>query len=104
MSHRIFAQLEFERALGHAAIKALKAAVEEKTRFDTETTWPNNPSFRGQYDIDALAAELTQIVEDRIADVLSGPGLRVVERGELFHEPAIEKLILAARDARRDAG
>ncbi len=104
MSHRIFAQLEFERALGHAAIKALKAAVDEKNRFDAETAWPKANPFQGRYEVDALATELAQIVEDRLVDVLTGPGLRVVERGELFHEPEIEKMILAARDARRDAG
>ncbi|WP_174278387.1 hypothetical protein [Sphingomonas bacterium] len=100
MSHRIFAQLEFERALGHAAIKALKAAVDEKNRFDAETAWPKETLFQGRYDVDALAAELAQIVEDRMADVLNGPGLRVIERDELFHEPEIVELVLAAREAR----
>lgn len=104
MSHRIFAQLEFERALGHAAIKALKAAVDEKTRFDTETAWPKETPLQGRYDTDALSAELAQIVEDRLNDVLSGPGLRVIERGELFHAPEIAEFVLAARDARRAAG
>lgn len=104
MSHRLFAQLEFERSLGHAAINALKDAVNEKKNFDAETTWPKDPRFTGRYDIDALSAELAQIIDDRTVDVLDGPGLRVIERGELFHQPEIEKLVLEARDQRRGSG
>ena len=37
---------------------------------------------------------------DRLRDVLDGPGLGVVERGELFHQPRIVELVIAARDAR----
>ena len=54
MSHRLFAQLEFERALGNAAISALKAALNEKKSFDAETAWPKEPPFKGRYDIDAI--------------------------------------------------
>ncbi|MDR6790691.1 hypothetical protein J2Y58_004074 [Sphingomonas sp. BE138] len=39
-------------------------------------------------------------MQDRICDVLNGPGLSVIERGELFHQPRIVELVIAARDAR----
>lgn len=103
-THRLFAQLAFERALGMAAIDALRSAIEQKRQFEVETSWPKQPAFASGYDIEALAAELDEIVQDRTRDVLTGPGLGVVERGELFAHPEIEKLVLAARDRERDAG
>lgn len=39
-------------------------------------------------------------MQDRIRDVLDGPGLAVIERGELFHQPRVAELVLAARDTR----
>src|SRR3546814_16402383 len=49
-----------------------------------------------------LAGELEDVVKDRIRDVLDGPGLAVVERGELFNRPRIVQLVIAARHARTD--
>ena len=97
-SHRIFAQLDFERSLGMAAINSLRSAVDQQRQFKAETQWPKEPAFANGYDIDELAAELDQIVQDRVRDVLTGPGLAVIERGELFAHPEIAKLVLDARD------
>ncbi len=101
MSHRLFAQLAFERALGSAAIKSLKDALTEKANFAAQNNWPKPDPFAGQYDVDALTAELDQIVQDRIRDVLEGPGLQIIDRGELFAEPEIVALVQAAK-AKRD--
>lgn len=101
MSHRLFAQLAFERALGNAAIKALKDALAEKVSFAAQTNWPRVAPFSAQYDVEMLAAELDQIIEDRIRDVLNGPGLEIIDRGELFYEPEIVALVQAAK-AKRD--
>lgn len=103
MSHRIFAQLAFERALGNAAIAGLKDALSEKASFTAQTQWPKEAPFASQYDIEALSAELDQIIEDRTRDVLDGPGLQIIERGELFFEPEIVALVEAAK-AKRDPG
>ena len=92
--HRLFAQLEFERALGHAALKALAHAVAQCDQFRAEGRDRDPLHFWG------LAGELEEVVQDRLKDVLDGPGLRVVERGELFHQERIVELVLAARDAR----
>ena len=43
MSHRLFAQLAFERALGNAAIEALATALNDKDHFDAESMWPKDP-------------------------------------------------------------
>src|SRR3546814_7885253 len=60
MSHRLFAQLAFERALGNAAIEALATALNDKDHFDAESMWPKDPMFIGKTsaDIEAVAAEL----------------------------------------------
>src|SRR3546814_5730165 len=81
MSHRLFAQLAFERALGNAAIEALATALNDKDHFDAESMWPKDPMFIGKTsaDIEAVAAELGQIIEARIKDVLAGPGIRSEE-------------------------
>ena len=42
--------------------------------------------------------ELDQIVEDRLRDVMTGPGLGVVTRGEYFAHPQIVELVEKARD------
>jgi hypothetical protein len=42
MSHRLFAQLAFERALGNAAIEALATALNDKDHFDAESMWPGS--------------------------------------------------------------
>src|SRR3546814_18540766 len=88
MSHRLFAQLAFERALGNAAIEALATALNDKDHFDAESMWPKDPMFIGKTsaDIEAVAAELGQIIEDRIKDVLDGPGIRNLERGPCVHQ------------------
>ncbi|ANC88501.1 hypothetical protein [Sphingomonas sp. NIC1] len=92
--HRLFAQLEFERALGHAALDALTQAVAQSEQFRADGREREPIHFW------VLAGELEEVVQDRLKDVLDGPGLRVVERGELFHQPRIVELVLAARDAR----
>src|SRR3546814_17683707 len=48
MSHRLFAQLAFERALGNAAIEPLAPALNVKDHFDAESMWPNNRMFIGK--------------------------------------------------------
>src|SRR3546814_9696957 len=48
MSHRLFAQLAFERALGNAAIEALATALNDKDHFDAESMWPKDPMFIGK--------------------------------------------------------
>src|SRR3546814_1042039 len=65
MSHRLFAQLAFKRALGNAAIEALATALNDKDHFDAESMWPKDPMFIGKTsaDIEAVAAELGQIIE-----------------------------------------
>ena len=92
--HRLFAQLEFERALGHAALDTLTQAVAQSDQFRADGREREPIHFW------VLAGELEEVVQDRLKDVLDGPGLRVVERGELFHQPRIVELVLAARDAR----
>lgn len=95
MSHRrLFAQLEFERALGHAALKALAQAVAQSDQFRADGRDREPIHFW------VLAGELEEVVQDRLRDVLDGPGLGVIERGELFHQPQIVELVIAARDAR----
>ena len=78
MSHRLFAQLAFERALGNAAIEALRNALNDKDHFDAESMWPKDPMFIGKSsaDIEAVSTELAQVIEDRIRDVLDGPAWR----------------------------
>src|SRR3546814_6603517 len=97
MSHRLFAQLAFERALGNAAIEALATALNDKDHFDAESMWPKDPMFIGKTsaDIEAVAAELGQIIEDRIKDVLDGPGIRHIELGECLY-PQVVAVVLAA--------
>jgi len=92
--HRLFAQLAFERALGMAALNALAQAVAECDQFRAVGRERDPIHFW------VLAGELEDVVQDRIRDVLDGPGLAVVERGELFHQPRIVELVIAARDAR----
>lgn len=93
--HRLFAQLAFERALGMAAVNTLSQAIIESDQFRAEGRDRDPLHFW------VLAGELEEVVQDRIADVLNGPGLAVIERGELFHQPRVAELVLAARDARR---
>lgn len=97
-THRIFAQVAFERALGNAAIDALVNAVRDKAHFDHSTQWPTDTEFAGKTgdDLEALSAELQGIVDDRLRDVLDGPGLRCIQQGELFYSPNIVKLVLDA--------
>lgn len=92
--HRLFAQLAFERALGMAALNALAQAVIDSDQFRAEDRDRDPLHFW------VLAGELEDVGQDRIRDVLTGPGLAVVERGELFHYPRVAELVLAARDAR----
>ncbi len=92
--HRLFAQLAFERALGMAAINSLAQAVAESEQFRAAGRDRDPIHFW------VLVGELEEVVQDRIRDVLEGPGLSVVERGELFHQPRIAELVLSARDAR----
>lgn len=92
--HRLFAQLAFERALGMAALNALAQAVAECDQFRAVGRERDPIHFW------VLAGELEDVVQDRIRDMLDGPGLAVVERGELFHQPRIVELVIAARDAR----
>jgi hypothetical protein len=89
--HRLFAQLAFERALGMAAINALAQAVVDSDHAEGRDRDPLH--------FWVLAGELADVVQDRIRDVLDGPGLAVIERGELFHQPRVVELVLAARDA-----
>src|SRR3546814_1293984 len=105
MSHRLFAQLAFERALGNAAIEALATALNDKDHFDAESMWPKDPMFIGKTsaDIEAVAAELGQIIEDRIKDVLDGPGIRNIERGECVY-PQVVAVVLAAKAKRGQSG
>lgn len=93
-SHRLFAQLAFERALGFAALDALAQAIAETDQFQRAGFNREPMQFW------ANAGELEDVVQDRLRDVLNGPGLSVVERGELFHQPRIVDLVLSARDAR----
>src|SRR3546814_2875854 len=85
--HRLFAQLAFERALGMAALNALAQAVAECDQFRAVGRERDPIHFW------VLAGELEDVVQDRIRDVLDGPGLAVVERGELFHQPRIVELV-----------
>lgn len=93
-SHRLFAQLAFERALGIAALNALIQALADSDQFRAAGRDREPIHFW------VLAGELEEVVQDRIRDVLEGPGVGVVERGELFHQPRVVELVLAARDAR----
>lgn len=93
-SHRLFAQLAFERALGNAALNALTQAVIESDQFRAAG------SDREPLNFWTLAGELEEVIQDRLRDVLDGPGIAVVERGEMFHLPRIVDLVLSARDAR----
>lgn len=103
-SHRVFAQLAFERALGQVTINALNAAVQELDQFEGETTWPNDQrAGMSGYDIAEMTIELKQIIEDRVRDVLQGPGLGIIQRGELFHQPKLVEMIETARDRERGA-
>ena len=103
--HRLFAQLAFERALGNAAIEALQNALDDKDHYDAESIWPKDPMFHGvtSAEIEAISAELGQIVEDRLRDVVNGPGLANIERGERFYAPEIVRMVMDARDRLRSA-
>ena len=74
-SHRIFAHLAFERGFGHAAIKALNQAIIDRDHFASATTWPNETLFtdRNDAEVATMRAELDQIAQDHIRDVLNGP-------------------------------
>lgn len=54
-------------------------------------------------EIEAISAELGQIVEDRFRDVVNGPGLANIERGERFYAPEIVTMVMDARDRLRSA-
>src|SRR3546814_15731702 len=105
MSHRLFAQLAFERALGNAAIEALATALNDKDHFDAESMWPKNPMFIGKTSayIEAVAAELGQIIEDRIKDVLQGPAIRNIQPGEHDYAPTVT-VVLSAQVNRSTCG
>lgn len=90
--HRLFEQLAFERALGMAAINA--QAIVDSDQFRAEGRDRDPLHFW------VLAGELEDVVQDRIRDVLDGPGIAAIERGELFHQPRVVELVFAARDAR----
>src|SRR3546814_10854608 len=92
--HRLFAQLAFERALGMAALNALAQAVAECDQFRAVARARDPIHFW------VLAGELEDVVQDRIRDVLAVPGLAVVQRGELFPQPRLVELVIAARAAR----
>jgi hypothetical protein len=92
--HRLFEQLAFERALGMAAINALAQAIVDSDQFRAEGRDRDPLHFW------VLAGELEDVVQDRIRDVLDGPGIAAIERGELFHQPRVVELVFAARDAR----
>src|SRR3546814_19937849 len=98
MSHRLFAQLAFERALGNAAIEALATALNDKDHFDAESMWPKDPMFIGKTSaaIAAVAAELGQIIEDLLKDVPYGPGIRHITPADCAHSQAFA-LVLAAK-------
>jgi uncharacterized protein (DUF4213/DUF364 family) len=96
MSHRLFAQLTFERALGNAAIDALNQALNDKDHFAADSMWPNLLDLT-QAQVDAQAAELAQVIEDRIKDVLDGPGIRNIERGDRFYDPQVVAVIMEAK-------
>ena len=74
MSHRLFARIAFERALGNAAIRVLKDALAEKVSFAARTDWPKVAAFSAQYDGEALSAELNQIVA--LVKAAQRPGAR----------------------------
>ena len=105
-THRIFAQLAFERALGNAAIDALQSAIEDKRHHETETEWPKNPAFGSMsgYDIEQAAAELDAVIEDRMRDVLDGPGLANIERGDRFWNPDLVAKVMEAKAKRHQPG
>lgn len=104
-THRIFAQLAFERALGDAAINALQSALDDKAHYDSESMWPKDPMFHGKTsdDIETVSAELGQIIEDRLRDIIAGPGLANIERGERFYAPEIVAMVMEAKE-RQKAG
>lgn len=77
-----------------AAINSLTQAIIDSDQFRAQDRDRDPLHFW------VLASELAEVVQDRIGDVLNGPGLGVIERGELFHQPRIVELVLAARDAR----
>src|SRR3546814_18923851 len=77
-----------------AALNALAQAVAECDQFRAVGRERDPIHFW------VLAGELEDVAQDRIRDVLDGPGLAVVERGELFHPPRIVDLVTTARDAR----
>jgi len=103
MSHRLFAQLAFERALGNAAIDALNQALNDKDHFAADSMWPNLLDLT-QGEVDAQAAELAQVIEDRIKDVLDGPGIRNIERGDRFYDPQVVTVIMEAKAKRQQSG
>ena len=92
--HRLFEQLAFERALGMAAINALAQVIDDSDQFRAEGRDRDPLHFW------VLAGELEDVVQDRIRDVLDGPGIAAIERGELIHQPRVVELVFAARDAR----
>src|SRR3546814_12025228 len=77
-----------------AALNALAQAVAECDQFRAVGRERDPLHFW------VLAGELEDVVQDRIRDVLDGPGLAVVDRGELFHQPRIVELVIAAREPR----
>lgn len=71
--YRLFAQLDFERALGNAAIDALERAVNAKAQFESE------PEFgQAGYDQEATLAEVAGSTKN--SDNVPRPMLRGVSR------------------------
>lgn len=97
MSHRLFAQIAFERALGDAAIRELESAMKTKARFNAmhDLSDPANAS---------LSAELDTIVTDRLGDVLSGTGLKNIEFGDRQYAPEVIALVKETADRLRKPG
>lgn len=93
--------LDTERANGDATIEKLQDALNAKDHFDAESMWPKDPFFTSMTsaDIDAMSTDLYRVIEGRINDVLDGPGMQIIERGECEY-PQVVEVVLEARNKR----
>ena len=99
--------LHIPRILDAAQVAEIRQRLDASDWTDgRETVGPQGAQVKRNHqlaDASPLKAELGQIIEDRIKDVLDGPGIRNIERGECVY-PQVVAVVLAAKAKRGQSG
>lgn len=73
-----------------------------KDHFATDSIWPDLFDL-SQAEVDAQATDLVQVIKDRIKDVLDGPGIRNIQRGDCFDDSQVVTVIMEAKAKRQQS-